>query len=77
MMFVSTPLVCHADARSLAYEDTPVPIGCDQMISQPTLVAQMLTWLDLKTGQLVLDVGLRFRLRRSTVGLLLGQTGMF
>lgn len=46
-------------ARSLerAYDDTPVPIGFDQTISQPTVVAMMTEALELTGGERVLEVG--------------------
>ena len=40
-----------------AYEDYPLPIGDDQTISQPYIVALMTQSLDLKGGEKVLEVG--------------------
>jgi len=40
-----------------AYEDTPIPIGQGQTISQPYTVAVMLSEIELKKGQNVLEVG--------------------
>jgi protein-L-isoaspartate(D-aspartate) O-methyltransferase len=40
-----------------AYEDGPLPIGEDQTISQPFVVAFMLDALELKGGERVLEVG--------------------
>lgn len=37
--------------------DTPLPIGYEQTISQPTTVRRMLEWLDAQPGNKVLDVG--------------------
>ena len=47
------------DAASLdhAYEDRPLPIGLDQTISQPYIVAFMTEQLQLKGGERVLEVG--------------------
>jgi protein-L-isoaspartate(D-aspartate) O-methyltransferase len=45
------------DDRTQAYADTPLPIGCDQTISQPFVVATMLAALDVRAGMTVLDVG--------------------
>ncbi len=42
---------------SLAYGDHPLPIGSDQTISQPYIVALMTEWAELKPGQKVLEVG--------------------
>jgi protein-L-isoaspartate(D-aspartate) O-methyltransferase len=43
--------------RQQAYEDRPLPIGEDQTISQPYIVAEMLERLALKAGDRVLEVG--------------------
>lgn len=43
--------------RSLAYGDHPLPIGEDQTISQPFIVAVMTQLLDLKEGDRVLEIG--------------------
>ena len=40
-----------------AYEDTPLPIGEDQTISQPYIVAFMTDILDLKKSDKVLEIG--------------------
>jgi len=40
-----------------AYEDTALPIGKGQTISQPYTIAIMLSELDPKTGQKILEVG--------------------
>ena len=39
------------------YEDTPLPIGHGQTISQPYTIAVMLSEIELKKGQKVLEVG--------------------
>jgi protein-L-isoaspartate(D-aspartate) O-methyltransferase len=43
--------------RSQAYEDHPLPIDCDQTISQPSLVAYMTELLRPRRGMKVLEVG--------------------
>jgi len=43
--------------RRFAYEDSPLPIGSGQTISQPLMVATMLEALELKGHERVLDVG--------------------
>jgi protein-L-isoaspartate(D-aspartate) O-methyltransferase len=40
-----------------AYDNTALPIGCGQTISQPTVVARMLELLELAPADRVLDVG--------------------
>jgi protein-L-isoaspartate(D-aspartate) O-methyltransferase len=46
-----------AAQRERAYEDTPLPIGAGQTISQPWIVARMLELANLHGGERVLDVG--------------------
>ncbi len=48
--------VPHAD-RARAYENTALPIDCEQTISQPVVVARMLELLELAPSDRVLDVG--------------------
>ena len=43
--------------RHLAYNDSPVPIGYNQTISQPYIVAYMTEKLDLKKDDKVLEIG--------------------
>jgi protein-L-isoaspartate(D-aspartate) O-methyltransferase len=46
-----------AQFRSRAYDDAPLPIGQDQTISQPYIVAAMTTALSLNPGDSVLEIG--------------------
>src|SRR5438552_5592491 len=46
-----------ADARVDAYEDGPLPIGYDQTISQPYIVAFMTEQLRPKSSDRVLEIG--------------------
>jgi len=46
-----------ADLHSQAYSDYPLPIGSDQTISQPYIVALMSELLQLKGTEKVLEVG--------------------
>ena len=43
--------------RYAAYDDMPLPIGYDQTISQPYIVALMASLLELNGDELVLEVG--------------------
>ncbi|KAB2909676.1 MAG: protein-L-isoaspartate(D-aspartate) O-methyltransferase [Ignavibacteriaceae bacterium] len=43
--------------RQYAYDDGPLPIGLDQTISQPYIVAYMTETVDPKPGMKVLEVG--------------------
>ncbi|MFH1679967.1 MAG: protein-L-isoaspartate(D-aspartate) O-methyltransferase [Candidatus Eisenbacteria bacterium] len=45
------------DLAGSAYEDYPLPIGYDQTISQPYIVAAMTELLDLEPGEKVLEIG--------------------
>jgi protein-L-isoaspartate(D-aspartate) O-methyltransferase len=46
------------DKRHLSYDDSPVPIGDGQTISQPYMVALMTDALGVQEGEKVLEVGL-------------------
>ncbi len=46
-----------ADKRPMAYEDRPLPIGYEQTISQPYMVALMSASLELKETDTVLEIG--------------------
>jgi protein-L-isoaspartate(D-aspartate) O-methyltransferase len=43
--------------RHRAYENVALPIGCEQTISQPLVVARMLQALELRPADRVLDIG--------------------
>ena len=45
------------ESRHLAYEDAPLPIGFEQTISQPTIIAIMTEALELTGSEKVLEVG--------------------
>lgn len=45
------------ELKEKAYEDGPLPIGEDQTISQPYIVAYMAEQLQLNSGDIVLEVG--------------------
>jgi protein-L-isoaspartate(D-aspartate) O-methyltransferase len=46
-----------SELRAQAYEDYPLPIGSDQTISQPYIVALMTSLLGLRGGERVLEIG--------------------
>ena len=48
------------ELRHLAYEDSPLPIGCDKTVSQPFMVALMTDLLDIGPGDKVLEIGTGF-----------------
>ncbi len=45
------------EVRDLAYEDKPLPIGAEQTISQPFIIALMTESLELKGQEKVLELG--------------------
>ncbi len=46
------------DLRARAYGDFPLPVGADQTVSQPFIVARMAELAELEGGERVLEVGL-------------------
>ncbi|MEX2496831.1 MAG: protein-L-isoaspartate(D-aspartate) O-methyltransferase [Woeseia sp.] len=46
-----------ANLQEFAYDDSPLPIGDGQTISQPHVVALMIEALDLKGGEKILEIG--------------------
>lgn len=46
-----------AALRPVAYADHPLPIGMDQTISQPYIVAAMTEWARVTPGSIVLEIG--------------------
>jgi protein-L-isoaspartate(D-aspartate) O-methyltransferase len=59
--------------RSRAYSDSPLPIGYDQTISQPYIVAFMTQALDVQPGHRVLEIGTGSGYQAAVLGLLAGQ----
>jgi len=57
MARVPRELFVPLEERHLAYEDMPLPIGFDQTISQPFIVALMTEALELTGDEKVLEVG--------------------
>lgn len=57
MQEVDRSLFVPEDKQDLAYEDRPLPIGKNQTISQPYIVAYMAENLRLDDGDKVLEVG--------------------
>lgn len=62
----------HQDA---AYEDSPLPIGHGQTISQPYTVAFMLELLQAKSGEKILDVGSGSAWTTALLAHIVGQKG--
>jgi protein-L-isoaspartate(D-aspartate) O-methyltransferase len=57
MAKVPRHLFLESELRDQAYDDHPLPIGADQTISQPYMVALMVEALGLKGSERVLEVG--------------------
>ena len=57
MANVPRELFVPSEERHLAYEDRPLPIGYDQTISQPFIIALMTEALELTGSEKVLEVG--------------------
>jgi protein-L-isoaspartate(D-aspartate) O-methyltransferase len=63
----------HLEGR--AYDDTPLPIGLDQTISAPHMVAIMSQLLDLLPGMQVLEVGGGSGYHAAVMAVLVGPEG--
>ncbi|MBV8893134.1 MAG: protein-L-isoaspartate(D-aspartate) O-methyltransferase [Acidobacteria bacterium] len=61
------------DLRSQAYEDHPLPIGREQTISQPYIVALMLEYLAIRPADSVLEVGTGSGYQSALLGELAGR----
>lgn len=57
MLKVPRHIFVPRESRRYAYEDIPLPVGRNQTISAPHMVATMCEHLDLKAGQKVLEIG--------------------
>ena len=57
MRSIPRELFVPRESRRLVYEDRPLPIGYDQTISQPFIIALMTEALELKGNERVLELG--------------------
>jgi protein-L-isoaspartate(D-aspartate) O-methyltransferase len=62
--------------QSRAYDDTPLPIGLNQTISAPHMVAIMCDLLDLQPGMIVLEVGGGSGYHAAVMAAMVGPNGM-
>ncbi len=67
---------CFGGQKSLAYEDTALPIGFDQTISQPSTIAVMLEALGARRGQRVLEAGSGSGYVLALLSRIVGKKGM-
>ena len=70
MLEVPRHLFVPEPQRDEAYSDTPVPIGYEQTISQPYIVAFMTQALDIAPGDRVLEIGTGSGYQAAVLGLL-------
>ncbi|HJH31897.1 MAG TPA: protein-L-isoaspartate(D-aspartate) O-methyltransferase [Methanosarcinaceae archaeon] len=75
MLLVPRHLFVPTQLRGEAYIDTPLPIGYNQTISAPHMVAIMCDLLDLGEGQNVLEVGTGSGYNAAVMAELVGRTG--
>ena len=75
MSRVSRDLFVPEDLQSRAYDDTPLPIGLNQTISAPHMVAIMCDLLDLQPAMTVLEVGGGSGYHAAVMASLVGPTG--
>ena len=57
MRIVPRHLFVPEDIQSMAYHDSPLPIGLDQTISQPYIVAFMTEQINPEPGMKILEIG--------------------
>ena len=85
--YLKTPLIIEAfrkidrknflpeELKERAYENTALPIGNKQTISQPLVVAFMLELLELKSGEKVLEIGTGSGWNTALMAKLVGESG--
>ena len=85
--YLKTPLIIEAfrkidrknflpeELKERAYENTALPIGNKQTISQPLVAAFMLELLELKSGEKVLEIGTGSGWNTALMAKLVGESG--
>ncbi|RLG69883.1 MAG: protein-L-isoaspartate O-methyltransferase [Methanobacteriota archaeon] len=76
MLRVPRHLFVPSSYRSAAYEDTPLPIGYNQTISAPSMIATMLEELKVGEGDKVLEVGTGSGYNAALLAELAGEKGL-
>ncbi len=75
MLKVPRHLFVPYNYRGEAYTDSPLPIGREQTISAPHMVAIMCELLDLKEGEKVLEIGTGRGYHAAVVAEIVGKSG--
>ncbi|MHC1636467.1 MAG: protein-L-isoaspartate O-methyltransferase [Candidatus Methanospirareceae archaeon] len=75
MMRVPRHLFVPPHLRSQAYIDHPLPIGENQTISAPHMVAMMCDYLELKEGAKILEVGAGSGYHAAVIAEIIGEKG--
>src|SRR5688572_30493154 len=73
MRSVPRHLFVPENLRTKAYHDSPLPIGYEQTISQPYIVAFMTQALDVRPDHRVLEIGTGSGYQAAVLGLLAGR----
>lgn len=74
---VSRHMFIPQDNRNNAYSDHPIPIGYDQTISQPYMVAIMTELLELKQGEKALEIGTGSGYQAAILAEIIGSENVF
>ncbi|MDR6222300.1 protein-L-isoaspartate(D-aspartate) O-methyltransferase [Methanococcoides alaskense] len=75
MRKVPRHLFVSEDMQSVAYADTPLPIGHDQTISAPHMVAIMCDLLEITEGMTILEIGSGSGYNAAVMAELVGKNG--
>lgn len=73
MGWVPRQMFVPPELQAMAYEDHPLPIGHDQTISQPYIVAYMTQALGLSGGETVLEIGTGSGYQAAVLGRIAGR----
>ncbi|MCL5100706.1 MAG: protein-L-isoaspartate(D-aspartate) O-methyltransferase [Candidatus Marsarchaeota archaeon] len=68
-------LFVRKEDMEFAYQDMPLPLARDSTISQPSTVAVMLEYLDIREGDRVLEIGTGSGWNAALIGYCVGSAG--